>query len=97
MSTTDLTGVCAYCTGQSSALQCMTLQDECLNIDWHPEQTLLVLQALCDIHKTRSHRDIKLANVMVSGWDVDGGLQLKIIDWGSSRLHEGTNRPHVKL
>lgn len=55
------------------------------------QQMLFVLQALCDIHKTRSHRDIKLANVMVSGWDVDGGLQLKIIDWGSSRLHEGTD------
>jgi len=48
-----------------------------------------VTQALRHTHQTRSHRDIKLANVMVSGWQRDGKLQLKIIDWGSSRLHTG--------
>lgn len=50
------------------------------------------MQALRDVHRTRSHRDLKLANVMVSGWDRDGGVQIKLIDWGSSRRHEGIQR-----
>lgn len=53
------------------------------------EQYTSQMQALCHLHQTRSHRDIKLANVMVSGWQGNGKLQLKIIDWGSSRLHTG--------
>ncbi len=34
---------------------------------------------------------------MVSGLDKDGGLQLKIIDWGSSRLHAGMSVFGLKL
>ncbi|KAL0056107.1 hypothetical protein WJX82_007818 [Trebouxia sp. C0006] len=86
----DLETICRRINAKAKALQpgpeLNSLKEWTWNFSLHV--FVMLAKALCDIHKTRSHRDIKLANVMVSGWDVDGGLQLKIIDWGSSRLHE---------
>ena len=45
-------------------------------------------QALEDVHKERSHRDIKAGNVMVSGWSSGQELKLHLIDWANSRLHD---------
>jgi len=45
-------------------------------------------QALEDVHKERSHRDIKAGNVMVSGWNIGQELKLHLIDWANSRLHD---------
>lgn len=52
------------------------------------------LQALEDVHKERSHRDIKAGNVMVSGWDSGQELKLHLIDWANSRLHDEGQQTH---
>ena len=44
-------------------------------------------QALEDVHKERSHRDLKSGNVMVSGWDGKSSLRVHLVDWANSRLH----------
>ncbi|KAL0043072.1 hypothetical protein WJX79_008366 [Trebouxia sp. C0005] len=60
----------------------MNLDDMCYKV------VLRLAQALEDVHKERSHRDIKAGNVMVSGWDSGQELKLHLIDWANSRLHD---------
>ena len=45
------------------------------------------MQALDNLHRERSHRDMKAGNVMVSEWDNSTGLKIHLIDWANSRLH----------
>lgn len=58
---------------------------------------LLAVQAISDLHETRSHRDFKPANAMVSGWDEDDALCLVLIDFASSFLHEGAVLLHCLI
>ena len=46
-----------------------------------------------DVHLTRSHRDFKAPNIMLSGWDQDDALRFAIIDFASSLRHEGMLLP----
>lgn len=54
------------------------------------DSTSNCMQALADLHKTRTHRDLKAGNVMLYNWEKCDGPDVTIIDWATSCSHEGT-------
>lgn len=54
---------------------------------------LHAMQALADLHMTRTHRDLKPDNIMISDWDSSDGPNVALIDWGTSSSHQGMYSP----
>lgn len=52
--------------------------------------TSICMQAVANLHKTRTHRDVKPGNVMLCNWDTWNGPDVTLIDWATSCSHEGT-------